>query len=726
MQSFHRYQWGVIATATLVAAVLSGIPVAPTMGLGVSPPIATAARSGGHPLSVSAAITPTATLTTSVASPTTTISPTVTATVTITPTATATAMITPTATATATGAVATVTKSPAAATSTATAIPTTTTTAPITATLSVTPSTVSQGGLTVATGSHYQPGEKVNISLGNQILTQGSADVNGDLPSTGFGVPYTTTTGTQVVTGMGVTSGRVATTTIDVVTLKPTLSASTTNVTPGSLVTANGCGFGNGEGVALALNGSALVTTPSVITTTTTGCFTASITVPTSLLSGLNTLSATGTSSRATAQVSLTGTLPVASTWYLAGASTNGGETPNLSILNPNGQPATVTVTVLYTSRAPDTSSFNVAAHARLTVDLRTSIASGERFGLVLTGNRAISASLTELRANDDQWSTPGVSAPNTTWYLAEGYTGLTFKEYITVLNPQTTPTLVSLRLLPFNGAAPRTFTYTLAGQRELFIPVNDLMPRLSLSAIVTGSQPIVVQRTMTFGTGDFGSHGKMGINLSSANWYFAEGSTLNNFETFLTVLNPNPTAPANVTASYFSSTGATLGNQTIVVDPLHRGNFKLNDHVHSNAIATIVSSNVPIVVERPMYFGPPNGGPSGGSDVFGRNGTATNWTFPEGNTSTMREFLLLLNPSGKTAQVKATFYTSSGQVVTTNFSVTPFTRRNIDVNRDVPNLPEGDHGVVVQSTNDVGIVVEQSIYDSTFRSGSGSQGIAR
>jgi len=448
--------------------------------------------------------------------------------------------------------------------------------------------------------------------------------------------------------------------------------------------------------------------------------------VPTSLLSGLNTLSATGTSSRATAQISLTGTLPVASTWYFAGASTNGGETPHLALLNPNGQMAAVTVTVVYVSRSTSAASFSVAAHSRLTLNLRSIIAAGAQFGLIVTSDRAISAGLTELRANADQWSAPGVSAASTTWYLAEGYTGLTFKEYITVLNPNLTPAVVTLHLLPFNGKPARAFTYTVAAQTELFVRVNDLMPRLSLSAIVTASQPIIAQRMMTFGTGGFGAHAKLGTTLSSANWYFAEGSTLNNFETFLTVLNPNPVLPASVTASYFSRDGASLGSQTIVIDPLHRGNFKLNDYVHSSAISTIVSANVPVVVERPMYFGPPNGGPTGGSDVFGRNGTGTNWAFPEGNTASMREFLLLLNPSGTTAQVAVTFYTTSGTTVTTHVTVTPFTRLNIDVNRDVPNLPAGDHGVVVQSSNNVGIVVEQSIYDSTFRSGSSSQGIAR
>ncbi|GAC1435982.1 MAG: hypothetical protein NVSMB65_10040 [Chloroflexota bacterium] len=340
--------------------------------------------------------------------------------------------------------------------------------------------------------------------------------------------------------------------------------------------------------------------------------------------------------------------------------------------------------------------------------------------------DREVSASLTELRAGADQWSIPGVSAPATTWNLAEGYTGLSFKEYISILNPGTSSTVATLNLLPFNGRPARTIPYVIPPQRMVFVRVNDLMPRQSLSALVTSTQPVVVERTMTFGTGDYGAHAKQGTTLSSVAWYFAEGSTLNNFETFLTVLNPNPAQVAFVTASYFSRTGASLGNQTIQIDPLHRGNFKLNDLVRSNAVATIVSANVPVVVERPLYFGPPNGGATAGTDVFGRNGTGTSFAFPEGNTSLMREFLLLFNASGQTARVRATFYTNAGQVVTKDIVVPPFTRQNIDVNRDVPGLPLGDHGVVVRSTNNVGIVVEQSIFPPGFRTGSSSQGIVR
>jgi len=761
MQSSSPRRWSVIGPITLATLILSGALLAPAAGLGATPRAAGAARVGSPLLSSAAAVTATPLIT-----PTLTSLPAVTSTVTSvvstatsavatlttvarTATSTITTVVTPAHTATgtprATGTATTV--APPAATSTHTAVPHTATlpaantpgpavtntpgpastvTSAVTATLAVSPSTVSQGGLTFATGGGFLPGEKVAISLHGQVLAQPQADVAGNLPLSGFGVPYTTTTGSQQVVASGLTSHRVATDTISVVALHPTLTVNRSNVTPTNKVTVNGCGFGARERVVLALNGSALITTPGVITTTTAGCFSATLSVPYSLLAGANTLSASGSTSRGTALVTLIGSLPVASTWFFAGASTMSGQSPLLDLLNTSNETALVTLTVMYADRAAGTNSFNVAGHTRLTVDLRNLAGSDARFGLVVRANRDVSASLTEQRADADQWTIPGLSATSTTWYLAEGYTGLTLKESIAVLNPGSTPATVNVNLLPFNGRPARTVPYTVPPEQEIVVDVNALMPRQSLSAIVTSGQRIVVERTMTFGTGNFGAHAKQGTNLSAVTWYFAEGSTLNNFETFLTVLNPNPTQVAFVTASYFSSTGVSLGNQTIQIDPLHRGNFRLNDLVHSSAIATIVSANVPVVVERPMYFGPPNGGPSGGSDVFGRNGTGTTYIFPSGNTSTMREFLLLLNPNSHAAQVRTTFYTNTGQVVTHDLTVPPFARANVDVNRDVPGLPLGDHGVSVKSLNGIGIVAEQSIYSSNFRSGSGSQGIAR
>ena len=72
----------------------------------------------------------------------------------------------------------------------------------------------------------------------------------------------------------------------------------------------------------------------------------------------------------------------------------------------------------------------------------------------------------------------------------------------------------------------------------------------------------------------------------------------MNNFETYLTILNPDSSQPAAVTATFFDQAGNVLGNDTIVIDPLRRGNIKVNDFVRSSGIATILSANIPVVAD--------------------------------------------------------------------------------------------------------------------------------
>ena len=221
---------------------------------------------------------------------------------------------------------------------------------------------------------------------------------------------------------------------------------------------------------------------------------------------------------------------------------------------------------------------------------------------------------------------------------------------------------------------------------------------------------------------------GVTGSATPSSTWLFAEGSTVNNFETYFTVLNPDPQRPAVVTGTFFDQAGNVLGNSTIVVNPLRRGNIKLNALVRSSGIATILTSSVPVLVERPLYFGSPNGGAgAGGSDVFGRNGGGTSWLFPEGNTAgSFREFLLLQNPGGLAAEVRVRFYGTAGQVVDRTLTLVPRSRFTLDVLRDVGALGAGQHSSLVTSTNGVPIIVEQSIYSDNFTRGDGVAGIAQ
>src|SRR6185437_88565 len=251
-------------------------------------------------------------------------------------------------------------------------------------------------------------------------------------------------------------------------------------------------------------------------------------------------------------------------------------------------------------------------------------------------------------------------------------------------------------------------------------------MPAASISAIVSADQGIVLERTLRLGAGGRGAHDKIGLASSSTVWLFAQGNTAPDRQTFLTILNPNQAASATVTATLFDGRGKPVGARTIVVDPLHRGNIKLNNILSSADVAVAVTSSVPIVVERPQYVGPADlGKASSGSDTFGRNGAGASWTFPSGDTAGgNQESLYLYNPGLKTTNVTATFYTSTGATFQQNFSLAANSRTVVYLNQ-VSGLPAGPFGFVVRSTNGQLFTAEQSTLNSTTHRYTSTQGIA-
>src|SRR6202022_433936 len=153
-----------------------------------------------------------------------------------------------------------------------------------------------------------------------------------------------------------------------------------------------------------------------------------------------------------------------------------------------------------------------------------------------------------------------------------------------------------------------------------------------------------------------------------------AQGESSADSQTFFTILNPNQAAPAAVTATFFDRAGRPIGAKTIVVDPLHRGNIKLNDVLPNAQVATVLTSNVPVVVERPLYQGPANLGlDRSGSVTFGRNGGGLSWGFPGASTAGGDQTqMYLFNPGLKAAAIHASFYTEAGAVVTQDYTLAP------------------------------------------------------
>ncbi len=588
--------------------------------------------------------------------------------------------------------------------------------------LAVVPLVTNAGGVVTLSGANFTPGESIGIGIDGHTYVSATANPQGLLPPTGFSVPLTTAPGAHTVYAYGRTSRRLVNVVITVNPLRPTLQLDHGTAIVGTRICATGASFLPGEIVTVAVDGIAVTSVRATGTGGISGCFA----VPGDIVDGLNEVTAIGSLSRTSVSVSFIGRLTVASTFYFVGADTAGGDTTDIAIVNPQTLPTTVTVRFYLSFTAPFERQVSVAAHSRATILLGQYVAGVSGFGLRLQANRVVAAQMVVHRGNRNPYSSLGSGALSTQWYLAEGYTGLSFHETLFVLNPNTARAIVQVRLLPFNGGTARVATYHVAPERTISINVNAQYPGVSVAAVVNTDIPVNVERVLTFGRGSYGATANTGTALAATSWQFAEGSSANGFQTFFTILNPS-TQPATVTALFFDTTGHLLGGHTILVASGHRGNIRINDTVHISSVATTVTSNVPIVVERPLYFGDPNKGRTGGSIVFGRNGTAQRWTFPEGNTTAgSHEFLLALNPNASPLPLQATFYLENGQTVTQGFTVPAGARLTITVNRDVPGLPASIHGTRLASTNGRGFIAEQSVYNADLSAGYSAAGLAQ
>jgi len=74
-------------------------------------------------------------------------------------------------------------------------------------------------------------------------------------------------------------------------------------------------------------------------------------------------------------------------------------------------------------------------------------------------------------------------------------------------------------------------------------------------------------------------------------------------------------------------------------------------------------------------------------------------------------DYILLANPAASAADVTITYLRTDGTTVARQHVVPPASRRNVHVSDDVPALADASFAAVVEVTNGVGIVVEQSMY---------------
>jgi len=223
----------------------------------------------------------------------------------------------------------------------------------------------------------------------------------------------------------------------------------------------------------------------------------------------------------------------------------------------------------------------------------------------------------------------------------------------------------------------------------------------------------------MYFGTARLfdGGHESAGVPAGATSWFLAEGATGSFFTTFVLLSNPNPT-PAHVTMTYLREGGGTVTRlKTIAAGARLTINVALEDaSLAATSLATRVTSDIGIVVERAMYwpFDPRQWQEA--HDAFGVTSTGRHWGLAEGRTGGpfgFQTFVLLANPDVSAATVTATFLRTTGAPVVKTFVVQPNARLTITTGPGtmVPELVNESFGVSLVS--DRPIFAEHAIYSN-------------
>ncbi|MDY6794525.1 MAG: DUF5719 family protein, partial [Actinomycetota bacterium] len=123
--------------------------------------------------------------------------------------------------------------------------------------------------------------------------------------------------------------------------------------------------------------------------------------------------------------------------------------------------------------------------------------------------------------------------------------------------------------------------------------------------------------------------------------------------------------------------------------------------------VSVSISSERPIICERPMYF-LYNGVWSGGHCVTGVGEPSTTWNFAEGSTREgFDEWLCLQNPDALASRADLTFMTGEGEVVPYQVDLPPRSRTTLHVN----HIMGPDKDVSVSISSERPIICERPMY---------------
>ncbi len=348
------------------------------------------------------------------------------------------------------------------------------------------------------------------------------------------------------------------------------------------------------------------------------------------------------------------GSTTLSNTYYFADVPSGPNFTSYLTILNPNNTAANVTVNYFAGGKQVGTQSTTVPANARGTI-APGAISLPTHVTAIVTSNQQIMVerptyfigAITNGVPVNGAYDVVGVPALGNDWLFAEGYTGSSTQEYLTIANPTNTAASTAITLESRTGAT-NTYTVPVGANSQVIWNVNanntfsGSTPEVSIEVKATGSN-IIVQReeyftynhTLTTGANTVAMGGTDVIGQKGpaaySSYSFAEGYANTGYNEWLTIQNPtasqeaiyvtlvNGLGQSNVTSyAVAAHSRFTLDIASLIQQAFQPGTNSSANSV-SMTVQTLNNGGV-FVAERPMYYNT-NGSAfpaQGGTDIVG------------------------------------------------------------------------------------------------------------
>ena len=321
-------------------------------------------------------------------------------------------------------------------------------------------------------------------------------------------------------------------------------------------------------------------------------------------------------------------------TWYFAEGYTGAGFDEYICVLNPGDSLADLTFSFQTQEEGEKVvAGFSVAPHSRASFKVNDLLQGGSyQTSLKLESNQPVVAERPMYfdYSGTASWHwqgghcVMGTPSLSNAYYFAEGTTRSGFEEWITLQNPGNAAITIdaTYQLGPGQGD-PITKSYDVAAssRRTLYVPDEVGMDK-DVSVHLSSGSDFLAERPMYFsysypGLSAQGGHCVIGAASQSQEWFFAEGYTGAGFNEWICLQNSG-TTDANIEITYLTQEAGALPTQDITLAAGTRLTLMVNDLAGADyQLSCRINSDVPIVVERPMYFNY-NGAWPGGHDVVG------------------------------------------------------------------------------------------------------------